>query len=126
MIIITEDIKLYNLAAFAAVRLNLIDEDLELDLEVKPDLKDLMFGYMIGDEDMYMIRVAEVDPVTVFHEMVHVDQYVRGRLVRSGGKAFWKGKLVPETVPYLDKPWEQEAESLAHVLKDMWEDVRCE
>lgn len=124
MIIITEDTDLYNLAVFAAARLNLIDEDLELDLEVKPDLKDLMFGYMIGDEDMYVIRVAEVDPVTVFHEMIHVDQYVKGRLVRSKGMAYWNGELVPESVAYLDRPWEQEAESLAYEMKEMWEQTK--
>ena len=126
MIIITEDIKLYNLAAFAAVRLNLIDEDLEVDIAIKPELKDIMFGYMIGDEDEYKIRVAEVDPVTVFHEMAHVDQYVKGRLVRSGGNAFWKGELVSEAVPYLEKPWEQEAEFMARILEAMWGEVRCE
>lgn len=120
MIIVTEDIKLYNLAAFAAVRLNLIDEDLELDLEVKPDLKDLMFGYMIGDEDMYVIRVADIDPVTVFHEMVHIDQYVKTRLVRQSGKAFWNGKEVDTSIPYLERPWEIEAEAIAIELASKW------
>lgn len=120
MIIIAEDIKLYNLAAFAAVRLNLIDEDLEVDLEVKPELKDIMFGYMIGDEDEYKIRVAEVDPATVFHEMVHIDQYVRTRLVRNKDRAFWNGQEIPNNVPYLERPWEIEAEQLALTMVDMW------
>lgn len=120
MIIIAEDIKLYNLAAFAAVRLNLIDEDLEIDLEVKPELKDIMFGYMIGDEDEYKIRVAEVDPATVFHEMVHIDQYVRTRLVRNKDRAFWNGQEIPNNVPYLERPWEIEAEQLALTMVDMW------
>lgn len=120
MIIITENIKLYNLAAFAAVRLDLIDEDLEVDIAIKSDLKDIMFGYMIGDEDEYKIRVAEVDPITVFHEMVHVDQYVKSRLIRHSSRAFWNGQEVDDSVPYLERPWEIEAEEKAIALAVEW------
>jgi hypothetical protein len=48
MIILADDKTLYDLAAFAAARLHLIDEDLEVDIKVKSDLDGLMFGYMIG------------------------------------------------------------------------------
>jgi hypothetical protein len=126
MIIFSTDDKLYELAAFAAASLKLLDEDLEVDIALKPDLKDIMFGYMIGDEDEYKIRVAEPDPLTVFHEMVHVDQYVKGRLVKRGGNAYWKNQLVPISVPYLDRPWEQEAELMAHVLQSQWDYEKCE
>ncbi len=121
MIIIADDKTLFDLAAFAAARLHLIDEDLEVDIEVKPELADLMHGYMIGDEDMYMVRVAKVDPVTVFHEMVHIDQYVTGRLVRSHGKAFWRGQEISDDVPYLERPWEIEAEQMALEMAEWWD-----
>jgi len=120
MIIIADDKTLYDLAAFAAARLHLIDEDLEVDIEVKPELADLMHGYVIGDEDLYMVRVASVDPVTVFHEMVHIDQYVTGRLVRSHGKAYWRGQEVSDDVPYLERPWEIEAEQMAVEMASWW------
>jgi hypothetical protein len=120
MIILAENTELYELAAFAAASLHLLDEDLEVDIEIKPNLKDLMFGYMIGDEDEYKIRVASVDPVTVFHEMVHIDQYVKTRLVRNQDRAFWNGQEIPNSVPYLERPWEIEAEQLALTMADMW------
>lgn len=120
MIIIADDKTLYDLAAFAAARLHLIDEDVEVDIEVKPGLAELMHGYMIGDEDLYMVRVASADPVTVFHEMVHIDQYVTGRLVRESGKAFWRGQEIPNTVPYLELPWEIEAEEMAVEMASWW------
>ena len=120
MLILTDNVELYNLAAFAAAKLNLLDEDLEVDLAVKTDLQGLMFGYMIGDEDEYQIRVAEVDAVTVFHEMVHIDQYVKCRLVRTRGTAFWNGLEVDASTPYLERPWEVEAESLAVLMAKEW------
>jgi len=121
MIIIADDKTLYDLAAFAAVRLHLIDEDLEVDIEIKPGLADLMHGYMIGDEDVYLVRVASVDPVTVFHEMVHIDQYVTGRLVRAHGKAYWRGQEISDDVPYLERPWEIEAEQMALEMAEWWD-----
>ena len=120
MIIIADSKALYDLVAFAATRLHIIDEDLEVDIEIKPELADLMHGYMIGDEDLYSVRVAQVDPVTVFHEMVHIDQYVTGRLVRERGKAFWRGQEIPEDVPYLERPWEIEAEAMAVEMAEWW------
>ena len=120
MIIIADDKTLYDLVAFAAARLHLIDEDVEVDIEVKPDLAELMHGYMIGDEDMYCVRVAKVDPVTVFHEMVHIDQYVTGRLVRQHGKAFWRGQEISDAVTYLERPWEIEAEAMALEMAEWW------
>lgn len=120
MIITSTSEQLYELAAFAAASLHLLDEDVEVDVEIKPDLKDLMFGYMLGDEDMYVIRVADIDPVTVFHEMVHIDQYVKTRLVRQSGRAFWNGKEVDTSIPYLERPWEIEAEAIAIELASKW------
>jgi hypothetical protein len=120
MIILADDKTLYDLAAFAAARLHLIDEDLEVDIKVKSDLDGLMFGYMIGDEDEYKIRISEVDAVTIFHEMVHIDQYVTGRLVKTGDKAFWRGQEVHVDVPYLERPWEVEAEAMALELAEWW------
>lgn len=120
MIILSEDYKLYELAAFAAASLSLLDEDLEVDIALKPDLKDIMFGYMIGDEDEYKIRVAEPDPTTVFHEMVHVDQYVKSRLIRRSNRAFWNGQEVESSTPYLERPWEVEAEQIAVAMAAEW------
>ena len=44
----------------------------------------------------------------VFHEMVHVSQYIKKNMVERGGNTYWCGINHSDT-PYLDKPWEVEA-----------------
>ena len=52
---------------------------------------------------------------TLFHELVHFEQRVRGthqvrydtRLCRGVNK--WKGQVVPPETAYMDEPWEVEA-----------------
>ena len=49
---------------------------------------------------------------TVCHEMVHVKQYLSGKLKASGVKyhSFWKGKkVIHDDMAYVDYPWEKEA-----------------
>lgn len=60
---------------------------------------------------------------TVFHEMVHVKQYVRGELKEKFNpvhRRFWKGELVPEEVAYLELPWEAEAFEMQEILWERW------
>ncbi len=55
---------------------------------------------------------------TIFHEMVHVKQYVQGDLSHTDSDNLWKGKVVD--VPYMDRPWEKEAyeqeEAMWHIF----------
>ena len=44
----------------------------------------------------------------VFHEMVHVSQYIKKNLYEKNGRSYWKGVDHSKT-DYLDKPWEVEA-----------------
>lgn len=44
------------------------------------------------------------------HEMVHVKQYVTGKLAEdSEGMQLWRGKYVQDALEYIDEPWEREA-----------------
>lgn len=45
------------------------------------------------------------------HEMIHLQQYVSGRLQMSvmTGAAIWEGESFPASVPYEERPWEREA-----------------
>jgi len=45
--------------------------------------------------------------ITIFHEMVHVKQYVRNEMSAYGRK--WKKKKVDCDTAYFDLPWEKEA-----------------
>jgi len=55
---------------------------------------------------------------TIFHEMVHVKQYVEGDLSHENSDNLWKGEVVD--VPYSDRPWEKEAyeqeEAMWHIF----------
>ena len=46
---------------------------------------------------------------TLFHELVHVRQYVRGQLISAEGDKpnIWMGKVCD--AEYADQPWEKEA-----------------
>jgi len=55
---------------------------------------------------------------TIFHEMVHVKQYVVGDLSHENSDNLWKGEVVD--LPYSDRPWEKEAyeqeEAMWHIF----------
>lgn len=49
--------------------------------------------------------------ITMAHELVHVKQFAYGEM--DIGLTRWRGKPVKEDVPYLDQPWEVEADNLS-------------
>lgn len=51
----------------------------------------------------------------VFHEMVHVSQYIKKNMYERDGNTFWCGTIHTNT-PYFDKPWEVEAYRLQEEL----------
>lgn len=62
---------------------------------------------------------------TVFHEMVHVKQYVRGELKEVFAplhRHYWKGEEVRSSEwNYMDLPWEKEAYDMEEVLWNKWQ-----
>lgn len=48
------------------------------------------------------------------HEMVHINQYHRGSLIKKGSYMIWEGKKYSKLTPYTRRPWEQEAEFVAN------------
>lgn len=60
---------------------------------------------------------------TVFHEMTHVKQYVRGELKEKFApkhRRYWKGEEIPEEVEYMELPWEKEAYEMEEILWEKW------
>ena len=64
---------------------------------------------------------------TLFHEMVHVDQYARNKLAfreRPVSHRLWLGEVIEEgAVDYWKLPWEVEAFSMQDVLFDEWSNI---
>ena len=54
---------------------------------------------------------------TLFHELWHVYQHVKGNLKDKHGKRHWKGIDHTET-DYSDQPWELEAQQMEDLLYD--------
>ena len=89
-----------------------IDETIEIDFE---DHEDGTCGFCDYDSEEGITiginpKLSRTEICkTLFHEMVHAKQYIRGELISGVGKApsRWLGKEV--TGNYMDLPWEREA-----------------
>ncbi len=47
--------------------------------------------------------------IALTHEMIHVQQYMKGLLKEDRADMYWRGKHIPNNTPYLDRPWEKHA-----------------
>lgn len=47
--------------------------------------------------------------IALTHEMIHVQQYMKGLLKEDGSKMYWRGKYVPDNTNYYNRPWEKHA-----------------
>jgi Zn-dependent peptidase ImmA (M78 family) len=94
-----------------------IDIDLTIQFET---LKNYQYGFCDYDEDEVIITIAKrlspKDMVrTLFHELVHVQQYSEGRLQHE--KIYFKNA----EVTYKDYPWEIEAFEAEQKMMDAFE-----
>lgn len=92
-----------------------LDVDLTIEFE---SLKKHQCGFCDYDEDEVIVTIAKRLSlremiVTLFHELVHVQQYASGRL-EHGGK--WLGKVYD--CAYIELPWEIEAHKLEGVMME--------
>ncbi len=98
---------------------------LNLDVDLEIEFKGVESGGYVDFEEGEDIVVG-INPKqskhelirTIFHEMVHVKQYVEGDLSHEDSANLWKGEVVD--VPYMDRPWEKEAyeqeEAMWHIF----------
>lgn len=107
-------------------------DDLEIRFVIDPDIESgdesevEVHGYCVQEDYRdYLIELRNGlrgEPLirTVIHELVHVKQYVTGRLEQEhiddrGPKMYWN-TIDMSHVEYDDQPWEQEAEQLENEL----------
>lgn len=62
------------------------------------------------------IGVASLASI-VCHELIHLKQYEKGELKLVKGGAKWKDKFYEKTTPYMDRPWEKEANGNMYKLE---------
>lgn len=62
----------------------------------------------------------------VCHEIIHLTQYERGDLRQVKDGVMWKGKFYSEDIPYMERPWEQEANGNMYKLEKKVKDLYYE
>ena len=66
------------------------------------------------DKDMHEITIDNTlelqdAMIALTHEMIHVQQYMKGLLKEDKADMYWRGKHIPNNTPYFDRPWEKHA-----------------
>lgn len=54
---------------------------------------------------------------TLIHEMIHIEDYIKGNLTEDNGKRYWKGV---EYLEYETQPWEARAADLEQEYYDQY------
>ena len=110
------DLKTLNLATELAIKilgkdalLANVDIDYDEDLDVEAQMIN------VGDSEFEITLRPNVEDlrIALAHELIHVKQYLDGRLVETDLGMFWEGKFIDNTkVIYSELPWEKEAHKL--------------
>jgi hypothetical protein len=57
--------------------------------------------------------------MTLIHEMIHIEDYIKGNLTEQDGKRYWKGVFY-ESDDYENQPWEIRASTLENTFYDLY------
>ena len=80
-------------------------------------------AHIIGTQNQFIIFTdmfsREKSIEVMSHELIHLQQYNSGRLIKTNGGVIWEGYFVPSigNIPYLARPWELEAFVLGENLR---------
>lgn len=115
MVISTTNSDAYDIAVFVLDKMNI---DLNVDCTIYIDIrhKDAYHGYVENLNGDYFVTISkklksEMFIRTVMHEMIHVAQFISGRLKFENRRRLWLGNDHSND-EYNDQPWELEAYEL--------------
>ena len=80
-------------------------------------------AHIIGTQNQFIIFTNEFSREKALevmsHELIHLQQYNTGRLVKTDGGVIWEGYYIQSIgeIPYMARPWELEAFVLGENLK---------
>ena len=115
------DFDMYNAVSWCIKRLMPRLKNIDIIIDVLP-LGKQEFGYASREasrefEIELNSRLRQKNMLkTLFHEMVHIKQYVHGDLKYKGTVCYWKN--VENNEEYKNQPWEIEAFKLEELLYD--------
>ena len=99
---------------------------LDFHIITKGLIKENLYGEMGVLDDLSRPRLFEITIrynlskwdylVTLAHEMIHCKQRVYKEYVTRYNRNYWYKSFVPDSVPYLDEPWEVEARKWEYYL----------
>ena len=82
-----------------------------------------ILAHIIGTQNQFIIFTNEFSREKALevmsHELIHLQQYNTGRLVKTDGGVIWEGYYIESIaeIPYMARPWELEAFVLGENLK---------
>ena len=100
-------------------------KNLYINIEAIKNLKEKegVCGDCFEDDDReFTIRIDSTQPaneiiITILHEMVHVNQYVKKQMQQKiGSEVIYNKKVYPSNMDYDSRPWEIEAHNLEKKL----------
>ena len=106
-----------------------LPEETHILLEFSNMKKDGANGYCVDcdDDEDYDCEIEinnklDIDEMitTIFHELVHVKQYVTGRLISGVGKKHSRWDGIPYSGTYLGSPWEKQAYATEKRMFNKW------
>lgn len=114
--IFSENKKLLTLAEELATKILgeqlAFDTDIEIEYDKELDVEAEVYN-MDGEFTINIRPELENLRTAIAHELIHVKQYLDGRLVDTDLGQFWEGKFIDTNrVRYIDLPWEKEAHAL--------------
>lgn len=82
------------------------------------DLEALTTATPIDNTYNMFFRGGKPSKMALCHEMVHLKQYVDGRLSidKTTGNCNWEGDIFTKDTPYYQRPWEEEAFGLQSTI----------
>jgi len=70
--------------------------------------------HLTFDQDSHEVHISnkltyKQAMIAITHEFIHVQQYMNGLLKEDSANMYWRGKFIPDSTPYFDRPWEKHA-----------------
>lgn len=104
--------------------------NLDCDITLKLVKLNEMAGYALYLDSGKLIIAISANPIecvylTIFHEMTHVKQYVKGEIfVNNDDSIRWRGRTLnfdwDSWKEYASAPWEKEASEAENKLNTLW------
>lgn len=104
-LILTQIFNIKDVSLFVATNDKMVDKFSTSDVKLQAILYGKANNYVLYLRSNLSSELLLV----ICHEMIHLKQYIEGRLKLEDKIFIWENKSYRPNVPYLERPWEKEA-----------------